>query len=139
MTNEMKTAAMIRRIMGDISKQQAQTIYELFGCDYNDLKKGTKYGRSCAKWYLKIKRNFRDLDVIRRLIAEIEISYALRINLDKDRDWRRMMRMYFATQTIMKERTYTQVPQMAAQDESSYEEPEEEPWTPFEKTDWIGR
>jgi len=135
MTNEMKTATLIRRIMGEIAKAQAETIYELFGCDYNDLTKGTEYGRSCAKWYLKIKRHFRNLKVIRRLNAIIEFSFKQHVDLDKDEDWLQIMRAYFSPQSILKERTYTQVPQMAAQDESRYEGEEEEPWTPFEKID----
>jgi hypothetical protein len=135
MTNEMKTATMIRRLMGEISKQQAQTIYRLFGCDFNDKNKGTDYGRACAYWYVKIKRNFRNLAVVDYDIALIEKSFELKKNLNKSKKWKRLMRIQFAHQSILKERTYTQIPQMAAQDETIFVETEEEPWMPFEKLD----
>jgi len=137
MTNEMKTATMIRRIMGDISIKQARRIYKLFGCDFDNLT-GSKCGLSCAEWYLAIKRDFSDLYVIKKLNGYIELSYLLDIDLNEDEDWKQMLRAYYSPQTIKKIRKYTQVPQMAEQDETKYEEPAEETWSPFEKTDWVG-
>lgn len=139
LTNEMKTATMIRRIMGDVKKQQVETIYKLFGCDFNDKTKGTEYGRACAYWSVKIMRTFRVMEVIDFDIALIEKYFQLKKNPSKSKKWLKLMRIQFVHQAILKERAYTQIPQMAAQDETIFKEKEEEPWSPFDKTDWTGQ
>jgi hypothetical protein len=140
MTNEMKTATLIRSIMRSVSESQVNTIYELFDSDINNESTGTPAQRSCAKWYKKINKHFRTIPVIMELNAIIEICLDLGIDLDKDPEfspaWKQLMRMHWSPQTILKIRTYTQVPQMAAQDESKYEPGEEtEEFMPFEKLD----
>jgi len=136
LTNEMKAAVLMRRIMGDISIAQIRHIYRLFGCDYDDKTKGTVCGRSCAEWYTIIKRHFQELDVIEELNAAIIFHYYfVKTDLNEDEEWKMMMLAYFSPQTILKIRRYTQVPQMAEQDESEYKENDEESWTPFEKID----
>ncbi|HUT00295.1 MAG TPA: hypothetical protein VMY59_08270 [Candidatus Thermoplasmatota archaeon] len=132
--NEMKMGVLLRAMIRSIRESQDETIS-------SDLFDDDDTNKSCAKWYRKINRHFRSINVIRSLNFILEICLDLDIDPVNDEEFgpmfKKLLRLHWSEQTILKMRTFTQLPQIAFQDESEYKADENNtPVVPFTRAHW---
>jgi len=111
-----KVGAMIRNMVGDIGVSFQDTLKTLYKDENGEL---TETGEVCCKWHWAIAKYAVNPLQMRGYVSIIQTCYEQKINLDKLKSWKAMMRVILPEEFLMKMETFaTQVPKLAIMDDT---------------------
>lgn len=124
---EMKVGAMIRSMSRDIKDGMKQKIELLYSDDNGNIDE--PYRKSCALWHWNIVAYCKDEKIISDYTGLIEVAFVKKIDLNKSKEWKALMRRVLPIQFVKKVEGFaSQVPQLAIMDDHINKAEEEEDW-----------
>jgi hypothetical protein len=123
LSNESKTGAMLRYIMGDVSASFKQTLRELYEPVLTDDKETDpiKVAHKCADRHWMLIKFFSEPEETRQYVFYLQQYADYAIDPDSQYFWKKTMRVVIPEQFIRKVAGMTQVPQAAVMDEEHAE------------------
>lgn len=114
-----KVGAMVRHMAGDYGRSFKDFLRRLYSEDDGSV---SEIGETCVFWHWNIVRFSPDPYYMRKYISIVQTAFDYGIDLNKIRAWKQLLRVIMPEEFFATMKQYTQVPQIAARDDTIFEE-----------------